>query len=323
MKKIIFVLLMIFTITLASCSLMNMNDISNSNNQNTLNESSVNQNTANQNTNKVNEVKESEQTTESKNDDSAKKEFDYFNSYDKEIEAEVKSAVENASSVQDEINKIKNIADTYSKAIEKANTQNEINFSSAWTFTVWDKELNNLWKRVSDSVDKERKEYLLDEQRKWIAMKEEVMLINIGRAENSGTIYPLLQNNFLEDITYNRCCLLARELAMSKHEDFTMPARSLYGTFVDNQGTKSVYSFIVTKQNVENDNEAIISIYKLGMIEGTFNENSNGDLDFVSYDEKVKGTIKIFGWEKAVFEVTESKDSLYKVGDKFEFDFAF
>ena len=253
----------------------------------------------------------------------ATKTYDYFESYDADIKNEVENAVANASSLQDEIDEIKKIADTYSDAAANANSQNEMNYSSAWAYTVWDKELNNLWKRLSDSADKERKQYLLDEQRNWIAMKEEVIRENIGSAEDGGSIYPMLQNQLLAEITYNRCCVLARELAVIKHEDFVMPTRSKYGTFVDNQGTKSVYSSIVTKKNMENDDEAIISIHKLGAIDGTFTEDSNGDLKFTSYDENVKGIIQIYGWEKAVFDVTESKDSPFNEGDRFTFDFAF
>ena len=74
---------------------------------------------------------------------------------------------------------------------------------------------------------------------------------------------------------------------------------------------------------MENDNEAVISIFRLATIDGTFSENSNGDLAFSSYGENVKGIIKIYGWEKAVFEVTECKDSPFNVGDSFTFDFAF
>lgn len=253
----------------------------------------------------------------------ATKTYDYFESYDADIKNEVENVVANASSLQDEIDEIKKIADTYSDAAANANSQNEMNYSSAWAYTVWDKELNNLWKRLSDSADKERKQYLLDEQRNWIAMKEEVIRENIGSAEDSGSIYPMLQNQLLAEITHNRCCVLARELAVIKHEDFVMPTRSKYGTFVDNQGTKSVYSSIVTRKNVENDDEAIISIYRVGTTEGTFTESSNGDLIYTSYDENVKGIIQIYGWEKAIFDVTESKDSPFTIGDKFTFDFAF
>ena len=308
MKKRIFVLPIVFVVLLTGCFLSKKED------------AQV----------KVNEtVKETEKQIEttvestSATKENVAKKYDYFDTYDTEIKKEVENAVANASTLQDEIDKIKIIADTYSDAAANANSQSEMNFSSAWAYTVWDKELNSLWERFSNKADKERKKTILSEQRNWIAMKEEVVRENIGSPENGGSIYPMLQNQLLADLTHNRCCILARELAVIKHEDFVMPTRSKYGTFVDNQGTKSVYSSIVTKKNVENDDEAIISIHKLGTVDGTFTEGSNGDLNFTSYDEKVKGIIQIYGWEKAIFDVTESKDSPFTTGDKFTFDFAF
>lgn len=340
MKKSIFILMIAFSVSLAGCSLMKGNGISDSNKQADANQTTKSQNVesqsnnsqkdgnvkedkTNQDANTANDSKKSESTSESKSDATTKKEYDFFNSYDKDIEVEVKKAVANAKTVQDEINNVKKIADTYSDAAAKANNQSEMNSSSAWAFTVWDKELNDLWKRVSETVDKERKQYLLDEQRKWIAMKDEVIIENIGRKEDGGSMYTMLQNELLSEITYNRCLILARELAMAKHEDFVMPNRSKYGTFVDNQGTKEVYSSLITRKSMENADEAIISIHRLGNTEGTFTENANGDYDFTSYSENVKGKIQILGWDKATFEVTESKDSPFNVGDSYTFDFPF
>ncbi len=255
------------------------------------------------------------------NSDTTSKEYDYFNDYDKEISTEVNIVVDAATSLQDELNKVKKIAEIYSEASSKANNQSEINSSSIWTYTVWDKELNCLWKRISNKADKNTKKLLLDSQRNWIAMKENIVLENIGGKEDSGSIYPLQKNNLLADITCNRCYILARELAKIKNENFTMPERSLYGTYVDNQGTNSIYSSLITRKNIENDNEAKISIYRLGQTEGTFTNNNDGTLSYTSYEENIKGIIKLDGWNKATFEVTESKDSPFNVGESFTFDF--
>ena len=94
-------------------------------------------------------------------------------------------------------------------------------------------------------------------------MKEEVTLLNLGSSEESGSIYPLLQNSFLEEITRNRAYVLANELAKIKGESFVMPEKSAkYGLFVDDQGTGSVYSSLNTRQGWEGDDEAVISIYR-------------------------------------------------------------
>lgn len=315
MKKVISILLVTLTTIFTGCISPNTSNIQNATTQTDTTINNTTQDNKKEASDKV-------ETTISKNDNVAKK-YDYFNDYKSEIETEVENAIAKASSLQDEINQIQKIANNYADAAALANTQSEMNSSSAWTYTVWDTELNNLWKRISSSASKDVKERILSEQRNWISMKNEITIENIGAPENSGSIYPLLQNNFLSDITHNRCLILARELAMIKQENFVMPDRSIYGTFVDNQGTGSVYGSLITRKNMEDDNEAVISIYRLTTVEGTFIEKENGDLAFTSYEENVKGTIKIFGWEKAVFEVTECKDSPFNVGDSFTFDFAF
>lgn len=314
MKTLISTLLILITILFTACV-----SPSTSNIQADTNPADVTNNDIKDNNKTTDYISE---TTNSKNANVAKK-YDFFNDYKSEIESEVENATAKASSLQDEINQIQKIANTYADAAALANTQSEMNASSAWTYTVWDTELNNLWKRISSSASKDVKERILSEQRNWISMKNEITIENIGAPENSGSIYPLLQNNFLSDITHNRCLILARELAVIKHENFVMPDRSIYGTFVDNQETGNVYGSLITRKNMENDNEAIISIYRLTTVEGTFIEKENGDSAFTSYEENVKGTIKIFGWEKAVFEVTECKDSPFNVGDSFTFDFVF
>lgn len=98
----------------------------------------------------------------------------------------------------------------------------------------------------------------------------------------------------------------------------------LNGLFVDNQGTDAVYSSLITQQSWEGENEAIISVYRLGEIEGSFSDNGNGNLDFTSDDGSIKGTIQVNGWNGATFEVTETIGAVpFSVGEKFEFSFAF
>jgi len=156
-------------------------------------------------------------------------------------------------------------------------------------------------------------------------MKEEVTLLNLGSAEENGSMYPLLQNSFLEEITKHRAYVLANELAKIKGESFSMPEVSAkYGLFVDNQGTGDVYSFLITRQGWEGNDEAIISIYRQGETEGTFVGNENEELTFTSNDGSVKGIIKINGWDGASFEVTEtSGESAFTVGETFNFPFVF
>jgi len=208
---------------------------------------------------------------------------------------------------------------------ESALTQGEMNVASQWFYVIWDTELNNLWSRFSDLADADTKEKILKEQRNWIAMKEEVTLLSLGSYEENGSMYPLLVNSLWEEKTKNRAYFIANELAMIAGESFTMPETSTkYGLFVDNQGTGSVYSALLTKQGWEGEDEAIISIYRQGEIEGSFIDNGNGELAFTSDDGSIKGMIKINGWDGATFEVTEIiGEGPFSVGEKFEFPFAF
>ena len=156
-------------------------------------------------------------------------------------------------------------------------------------------------------------------------MKEEVTLLSIGSSEENGSMYPLLQNSFLEKITRNRAYVLANELAKIKGESFVMPELSAkYGLFVDDQGTGSVYSSLITQQSVEGEDEAIITIYRQGEINGTFVDNGNGELAFTSDDGSVKGIININGWDGASFKITETMgESAFFVGDEAAFPFVF
>lgn len=252
-------------------------------------------------------------------------EIDFTYDYSEDIKTDVDYVVSNSTSLQEELENIEKIIEKYIPLAQAAQSQMEMNISSKWFLVIWDTELNNLWNRFSNSADPQTKEKVLAEQRNWIAMKEEVTLLSLGPAEENGSMYPLLQNSFLDEITKNRAYVLANELAKIKGESFVMPEVSeKYGLFVDNQGTGDVYSFLNTRQGWEGDDEAIISVYRQGETEGTFTSNGNGELVFTSDDGSVKGIIKINGWNGASFEITEiSGASAFSVGEIFEFPFVF
>lgn len=251
--------------------------------------------------------------------------IDFTYDYSEDIKADVEDLVSGSASLQEELENMERIIQKYTPLAEAAQTQSEMNLSSKWFFVIWDTELNSIWSRFSDSADQETKEKFLEEQRNWVAMKEEVTLLSLGSREENGSMYPLLQNSFLEEITKNRTYVLASELAKLKGESFAMPEKSAkYGLFVDNQGTGSVYSSLNTRQGWEGEDEAIISIYRQGEAEGTFVDNGNGELTFTSDDGSIKGTIKLNGWDGASFKVTETAgESTFAVGEEFEFPFAF
>lgn len=254
-----------------------------------------------------------------------KLQVDFAYDYSEDIRADVDYVVSGSASLQKELENIEKVIQKYAPLSEAAQTQGEMNVSSKWFFMIWDAELNNLWSRFSNSADQQTKEKILAEQRNWIDMKEEVTLLNIGSSDENGSMYPLLMNSFLEEITRNRAYVLANELARIKGEAFVMPEKSTkYGVFVDNQETGSVYSSLITRRGWAEEDEAVISIYRLAGIEGTFADNGNGELAFTSNDGNVKGIIKINGWDGASFTVTETVgESAFSAGEKFEFPFAF
>ena len=254
-----------------------------------------------------------------------KLEIDFYFDYSEDIKADVDYVVSASTSLQTELENVEKIIQKYTPLAQAAETQMEMNISSRWFFVIWDTELNNLWSRFSNSADQQTKEKILAEQRNWIAMKEEAMLLTLGPAEENGSMYPLLYNSFLEEITRHRAYVLANELAKIRGEAFAMPEISTkYGLFVDNQGTGDVYSFLITRQGLMGDDEAIVSIYRQGETEGTFVDNGNGELAFTSNDGSVKGIIRINGWDGASFEVVEtSGESVFAVGETVKFPFVF
>ena len=254
-------------------------------------------------------------------------EVDFTYDYSEDIRADIDYVVSSSASLQKELENVETVIQKYNLLAEEAQSQGEMNVSSKWLYVIWDTELNNLWSRFSNSADQQTKENILADQRNWNDMKEEAVFENIGLSEENGSMYPLLENSFLEEITRNRAYVLANELAKIKGESFFMPEKpAKYGFFVDNQGTGSIYSSLITRQGVSGDDEAVISIYRLGEIKGVFADNGNGELSFTSNDADtriVKGIIKINGWNGASFTVIEAPEGFLSVGEEFDFPFAF
>ncbi|MCF0127716.1 MAG: DUF1311 domain-containing protein [Pseudobutyrivibrio sp.] len=270
----------------------------------------------------ANDKTESGNTVSDKTEATA--ETDAFGDRSEEIKKAVKETVSGAASLNDEFAAIEKLSAKYGEEAKKAESQTEMNATSAWFYNIWDSELNELWSRISDSADAATKEKLLNEQRNWISMKEAAVYENIGSMEENGSWYPMLVNAFYEKITRNRAYVLGNELAKIKGESFSMPAYSSpYGYFVDNQGTGDVYSSIVLREGMEaGSTEARISIYRLTVLDGTFEDGGNGEVVFTSNDGAVTGTIKNNGWDGATFKVTESTWSLLPAGEEFTFPLA-
>ena len=100
-------------------------------------------------------------------------------------------------------------------------TQSAMNMCSFEEYRAADAQLNAAWKRARDlakSIDRRSEQAraaedhfarLLDAQRKWLAYRDAHCLAVAGeRTPESGTIWPLVQNNCMEELTLARTKLL-------------------------------------------------------------------------------------------------------------------
>ncbi len=250
-------------------------------------------------------------------------ELDYTQDYTEEIKVAVERAVASATSFDDEFKKMSEIQDHINSRRSDDQTQVEMNMASFYFFKVWDAELNNLWNRFSETVDAQTKERVLADQRNWNAMKEDAALAALGPQDEGGSIYPLLYNSYMEESTKARCYFLAKEIAAARGDSFTMPSKPITGSYIDNEGTDSIYSSLSIVEGWESGYNAKVSLYRIGEIEGAADKAGDGTLSFASYDDTVKGTIS-YGWDGATFKVTEaSDDAIVSVGDEYVFPLVF
>lgn len=96
-----------------------------------------------------------------------------------------------------------------------AMTQTDMNVCSYRDFLAADRSLNELWNKVTVKVKnldglgpKREFQRHLDAQRKWLAYRDAQCLAENGPREESGTIWPLLQNTCLKKLTDARAQLL-------------------------------------------------------------------------------------------------------------------
>ncbi|WP_027209244.1 hypothetical protein [Butyrivibrio hungatei] len=249
--------------------------------------------------------------------------FDFFKDHSFEIKEEIKDAIADATSMQNEIDRVEKIAKKYSEFSSMAVTEEEKDVAAGLVRTVWDCELNTLCTRVAGISDVAKREKLLEDQKNWNAVKEDVMKKSIGDSKNGEAVDPKLASKFMEDTTHNRCVALAYEIAQSREEKFKIPDRSAYGIFVDTQDSDTLSSILITRKGADNTNEAVISIHQMALLEGTFKDKGNGELEFTGNRNNIKGIIKLNGWKDATLEITQSNDKIYNAGLNYTFNFAF
>jgi uncharacterized protein YecT (DUF1311 family) len=83
-------------------------------------------------------------------------------------------------------------------------TQQELNVCSLEAYEKADRELNALYKQQIARLGESGKTRLKDAQRAWVVFRDKACLYEVGPREESGTIWPLLQNSCLEKFTKQR-----------------------------------------------------------------------------------------------------------------------
>ena len=92
-------------------------------------------------------------------------------------------------------------------ACADARTQTDMNICSFETYKAADAALNAAWKQAYGSARArggKTAPRLLDAQRKWLAFRDAQCLAENGPRDESGTIWPLLQNGCLTKLTEAR-----------------------------------------------------------------------------------------------------------------------
>ena len=246
---------------------------------------------------------------------------DAFSDYTEQIKKEVSEAVRSSDSLQEELKKIEKISDKYDKRFrEEDGSQAELNARATEPYCVWDTELNNLWKRMKSSLDKDTMEDLLAEQRRWVSNKEHVAEEAVSEYEG-GSIQPMLYTVEMTTVTRNRVYQLAFIFASAKGESFDMPKRPEIGNYIEDHGTGDIYSSLMIKIGLEGTKRASMMVYKLGSAEGTIKKDGD-TLLFQCSEYGMKARIT-YSWDGATFEVLSAKEGPFHKGDIFEFPTAF
>lgn len=126
------------------------------------------------------------------------------------------------STIQEELTLIEERSEEYETAEIFNLPQQQANYESFYWYQMWDDELNDLWSRITDKIDEDRKQTLLDEQRAWIKRKE-AYVTKAGAEFEGGTMQPFLENCAGKEYSRKRCYELAEILADLAGEDFVIP----------------------------------------------------------------------------------------------------
>lgn len=124
--------------------------------------------------------------------------------------------------IQEELANVERKSQEYEQADWGSMGQQEMNRLTAQWYHLWDDELNSLWSRLSNELDADMKEKVLDEQRAWIQRKEK-NVNGAGSLAFGGSLQPQLENSTAKEMTRARAYILAGYLADVRKESFAIP----------------------------------------------------------------------------------------------------
>ena len=126
------------------------------------------------------------------------------------------------NNIQEELALVEEISSEYENmGIDNMPQQDAKDASYKW-YLIWDVELNDLWSRITDEIDPDKKQALVEEQRNWVKRKE-ANVYEAGVEFEGGSMQPLLENSKSRSFTRKRCYELAGILAEIRGEDFQVP----------------------------------------------------------------------------------------------------
>ena len=241
--------------------------------------------------------------------------------YTAQIEKEVGSITKNSTSIQEEMKYIEQLSGKYESLVAELDLpQQTMNRAGGWCFCVWDTELNSLWGRMKKSLNATTKNRVLNNLRKWNAMKDKAATLGNPREVEGGSMYSLVYAMERSDFTRNKAYYLANEYANSLNQSFEMPEYDECKTFVNDKGTKKIREYLAIYRDMGNENRINLFIDDI-QFEGTYQKKDN-KLTFVSDDGSLCGTVE-YTRDSATFVVQTSTNNSVSIGKKYEFDFAF
>ena len=241
--------------------------------------------------------------------------------YTAQIEKEVGSITKNSTSIQEEMKYIEQLSGKYESLVAELDLpQQTMNRAGGWCFCVWDTELNSLWGRMKKSLNATTKNRVLNNLRKWNAMKDKAATLGNPREVEGGSMYSLVYTIEKTAFTRNKTYYLANEYAKSLDQSFEMPEYDECKTFVNDKGTKKIREYLAIYKDMEKENRINLLIDDI-QFEGTYQKKDN-KLSFVSDDGSLCGTVE-YTRDSATFVVQTSTNNSVSIGKKYEFDFAF